>query len=243
MRIINENPLLKGMIWNMMQYLSGDSSTATALGRNYIHHRVVFDCSNSKKIKLLRVFSMSNNFINDLISALDRVITPDTVLLKEILIVGGMPEKTENLRYLSFNRDVHVKENKIIEFSAVAVLNNRRIDHWRLEGYHKKLSQVVFSTRWTRNPLDFFLNNLRCDPELMDMIGSASANYSLLGILQMDKSEKTGFLKRKVRSIRPVVAIPGLGEEDLKKIIAFENNNEIIKSKVRGFPASRKVGH
>jgi hypothetical protein len=178
---------------------------------------------------------MSNNFINDLISALDRVITPDTALLKEILIVGGMPEKTENLRYLSFNRYVQVKENKIIEFSAVAVLNNRRIDHWRLEGYHKKLSQVVFSMRWTRNPLDFFLNNLRCNPELMDMIGSASANYTLLGILQIDKSEKTGLFNRKTRSISPVVAIPGLKEDELKKIIIFEKSNEIVRSKVRGF--------
>jgi hypothetical protein len=183
---------------------------------------------------------MSNNFINDLISALDRVIKPDTALLKEILIVGGMPEKTENLRYLSFNRYVHVKENKIIEFSAVAVLNNRRIDQWRLKGYHKKLSQVVFSMRWTRNPLDFFINNLRCDPELMDIIGSASANYTLLGILQIDKAEKTGLLKRKMRSIRPVVAIPGLKDEDLKKIIIFEKSNEIVRSKVRGFRHSEK---
>ncbi|MCU0615196.1 MAG: hypothetical protein MUD09_08990 [Desulfobacterales bacterium] len=185
---------------------------------------------------------MSNNFINDLISALNRTVTPDIALLKDILIVGGMPEKTENLRYLSFNRSVHSMENQTIEFSAVAVLNNRRIEHWKLEGYHKKLSQMVFSTRWTRNPLDLFLNNLRCDPELMDIIGSANAHYSLLGILQIDELEKTGFLKRKVRSVRPVVAIPGLKDDDLKKIIDFENNNEIVKSKVRGFLVYRKVG-
>lgn len=185
---------------------------------------------------------MSNNFINDLISALNRTVTPDIALLKDILIVGGMPEKTENLRYLSFNRSVHAMENQTIEFSAVAVLNNRRIEHWKLEGYHKKLSQMVFSTRWTRNPLDLFLNNLRCDPELMNMIGSANAHYSLLGILQIDELEKTGFLKRKVRSVRPVVAIPGLKDDDLKKIIDFENNNEIVKSKVRGFLVYRKVG-
>jgi hypothetical protein len=184
---------------------------------------------------------MSHNFINDLISALDRVITPDTKLLKEILIVGGMPERTENLRYLSFNRYVHEKDNETLEFSAVAVLNNRRTANWRLEGYQKKLSQLVFSTRLTRNPLDFFLNNLRCDPELMDLIGSANANYSLLGILNIEKLEKTGLLKRKVRSIRPVVAIPGLKEDDLKKIILFENNNEIYKSKIKGMLVSRKA--
>jgi hypothetical protein len=184
---------------------------------------------------------MSNNFINDLIGALNRIVTPDIALLKEILIVGGMPEKTENLRYLSFNRYVHTKENKTIEFSAVAVLNNRRIEHWRLEGYHKKISQIVFSTRWTRNPLDLFLNNLRCDPGLMDIIGSASAHFSLLGILQVDEVDNTGFLKRDVRTVRPVVVIPGLKEDDLKKVIEFETGNEIVKSKVRGILVYRKV--
>lgn len=185
---------------------------------------------------------MSNNFITDLIEALNRIITPDVALLKDVLIVGGMPEKTENLRYLSFNRYVQTQGDRTIEFSAVAVLNNRRADHWRLEGYHKKISQMVFSTRWTRNPLDLFLNNLRCNPELMDLIGSAASHYSLLGILQTDNLEKTGFLKRKVRTIRPIVAIPGLKEDDLNKIIAFETNNEIIKSKVRGVLMYRKAG-
>ncbi|MFO8082796.1 MAG: hypothetical protein R6U27_00595 [Desulfobacterales bacterium] len=186
---------------------------------------------------------MSHNFINDLINSLNRVVTPNIALLKEILIVGGMPEKTENLRYLSFNRYVEEKENSIIEFSAVAVINNRRIENWRLEGYPKKLSQMVFSTRWTRNPLDLFLNNLRCDSEMMDIMNFASAHYALLGILQIDDFEKTGFFKRKVRSVRPVIAIPELKEEELKKVIDFERSNEIVKSKVRGVLMYRKVGH
>jgi hypothetical protein len=75
----------------------------------------------------------------------------------------------------------------------------------------------------------------------MDMIGSANAHYSLLGILQMDELEKTGFLKRKVRSVRPVIAIPGLKDNDLEKIIDFENNNEIVKSKVGGIAVYRKA--
>ena len=178
---------------------------------------------------------MSNNFINDLIGALNRVVNPDIPHLKEILIVGGMPEKTENLRYLSFNRYVYSQDNKTIEFSAVAVLNNRRAQHWKLEGYHKKVSQLVFNTRWTRNPLDLFLNSLRCNPELMDIISTANTNYTLLGILQTDEIEKTGLLKRKVRSIRPVIALSGLSEEDLNKIIDFENNNKIVKSKIKVF--------
>lgn len=186
---------------------------------------------------------MSHNFIDDLINALNRVVTPDVAPLKEILIVGGMPEKTENLRYLSFNRYVEGKENKSIEFSAVAVINNRRVVQWRLEGYSKKLSQMIFSTQWTRNPLDLFLSNIRCTPEILDIMNSAPAPYSLLGILQIEERQKSGFFKRKVRSIRPVLAIPGLREEDLKKVSDFERNNEIVKSKVGGILMYRKVKH
>ncbi len=186
---------------------------------------------------------MSHNFINDLINALNRVVTPDVALLKEILIVGGMPEKTENLRYLSFNRYVEEKEKKSIEFSAVAVINNRRVEQWRLEGYSKKLSQMVFSTRWTRNPLDLFVSNIRCTPEILDIMHSAPAPYSLLGILQIEEPEKSGFFKRKVRIVRPVLAIPGLREEDLKKLIEFERKNEIEKSRVGGVLVYRKVNH
>lgn len=185
---------------------------------------------------------MSHNFINDLINALNRVVTPDVALLKEILIVGGMPEKTENLRYLSFNRYVEEKEESI-EFSAVAVINNRRVEQWRLEGYSKKLSQMVFSTRWTRNPLDLFVSNIRCAPEILDIMHSAPALYSLLGILQIEKLEKSGFFKRKVSIIRPVLAIPGLKEENLKKVIDFERKNEIEKSRVGGVLVYRKVKH
>ena len=147
---------------------------------------------------------MSQNFINDLTSALERIIRPDIALLKEILIVGGMPEKTENLRYLGFNRHVvQDGEDRTLEFSAVAMLNNRRIDKWRLAGYKKKVSQVVFSTRWTRNPLDLFMNALRCDDEIMDIFDSSSAPYTLLGILHIDEIKKTGFVKRLVRPHAP----------------------------------------
>jgi hypothetical protein len=78
---------------------------------------------------------------------------------------------------------------------------------------------------------------------MMDIMNFASAHYTLLGILQMDDFEKTDFFKRKVRSVRPVIAIPELKEEDLKKVIDFERSNEIIKSKVRGVLMYRKAGH
>ena len=184
---------------------------------------------------------MSPDFIQDLLQALTRVLTPDGALLKEVLIVSGMPEGTENLRYLGFNRQV-VKENgRTLEFSAVAVINNRRAGRWKLAGRRKKLSQIVFHTRWTRNPLDLFLNNLRCDEPMMDLLGSAAGRYTLLGILTVDEIRGRGLLKRRFRSVRPVVAVAGVDEKALETIIGFEKANEIKKVRVRGLPLYRKT--
>lgn len=152
---------------------------------------------------------MGHDFVNDLVSALDRVITPDGHRLREVLIVSGMPEASENLRYLNFNRQVVDEDNRTLTFSAVAVINNRRISQWRLAGYQRSISQLVFSSRWTRNPLDLFLNRLRCHPELMDVLSSAPSRYTLLGILEIEETQGSGLSKRRYRHIRPVVAVPG----------------------------------
>jgi hypothetical protein len=185
---------------------------------------------------------MVRNFIEELIDAVNRVLTLDTALLKEVLIVCGMPEKTQNLRYLNFNRQLVAQENRTLEFSAVAVINNRRTANWALSGYRRKISQVVFSTRWTRNPLDLFLNNLRCSEALMEMLGSSSAGYTLLGILHIREVQGTGILKRKLHFIRPVVAVPRLNESELEKIKAFEAANEIQKTRILGLLFYRKIG-
>ena len=172
---------------------------------------------------------MSHDFIDDLLDALNRVLPPDIHRWKEVLIVCGMPEKTASLRYLSFNRQVWQKENRSFEFSAVAVINNRRASFWRLEGYRKKLSNLVFNPRWARNPLDIFINNLRCDSEMMDILSAARGNYTLMGLLKMQETRGTRLFKRVFRHTRPVVAIPGISDMDLKTVIAFEKANELRK--------------
>ncbi|MGA6924301.1 MAG: hypothetical protein WBY88_01395, partial [Desulfosarcina sp.] len=126
---------------------------------------------------------MDGNFIDDLIQAVSRVVKPNASLLKDVLVIGGMPEPTQNLRYLSYNRYTAVEQGRSCEFSAVAVINNRRIETWQLTGYSKKISGWVFSTRWTRNPLDLFLNNLRCNPSVAAVLAGAASDYTLLGIL------------------------------------------------------------
>ena len=184
---------------------------------------------------------MGHDFINDLLEALSRAVKLDPARIKDVLIVSGMPARSENLHYLSYNRQVIDGKDSVIEFSAVAVINNRRADKFRLEGYQKKLSQIVFSTRWTRNPLDLFLNNLRCDPAMMDLLASASANFTLMGILQVDEVEGAGLLKRNVRRVRPIIAVPGIDSEELKQVIAFETSHEIRKTNISGLPLSRNI--
>ena len=185
---------------------------------------------------------MSDDFISDLIDAVRRVILPNAPLLKEILIVSGMPQAGENLRYQSFNCQTENQGDQQTEFSAVAVINNRRIDQWRLEGRRKKLSQLIFSTRWTRNPLDLFVNALRCDRDMMDLMAAAASDYTLLGILKREGPEGTGVARRTTRRLRPVVAIPNLNEDDLKVVVQFEMGCEIRHVKIRGLPLYRLVG-
>ncbi|MCF8079424.1 MAG: hypothetical protein K9K88_09115 [Desulfobacterales bacterium] len=181
---------------------------------------------------------VSYDFVEDLITALDRVITPDVEMFREVLILSGMPHKTENLRYMSYNRQVVTEGKKIIVFSAVAVINNRRATRWQLAGFAKKISNLVFNTRWTRNPLDLFLNSLRGSPEMIALLDGTPEDYTILGILQRTESIGSWFLERKLLRIRPVIAVPGLDAAALRRIEAFEARNEIRKTRFKGLPIS-----
>lgn len=184
---------------------------------------------------------MSHDFIGDLLNALTRVLAPDAARLKEILILSGMPEETDNLRYLGFNRQVVKQDSRTLEFSAVAVINNRRAARWRLRGVAQKLSRMVFHPRWTRNPLNLFLHRLRCDPTVMDLLASAGGDYTLLGILTTSETLGRGLFKRHYRSIRPVVAVTGLDAAGVEALAAFEERNEIRQVKLRGLPYYRRI--
>jgi hypothetical protein len=184
---------------------------------------------------------MSHDFIGDLLNALTRVLSPDVAHLKEVLILSGMPEETDNLRYLGFNRQVVKQDGRTLEFSAVAVVNNRRAAQWRLTGVAQKLSRIVFHPRWTQNPLNLFLHRLRCDPIVMDLLASAGGDYTLLGILTTSETLGRGLFKRHYRSIRPVVAVTGLDAAGVEALSAFEAQNEIRQVKLRGLPHYRRI--
>ncbi|WP_155322227.1 hypothetical protein [Desulfosarcina ovata] len=185
---------------------------------------------------------MKSDFIDGLIHCVDRVVKPNTALLKDILVIGGMPAKTQNLQYLSYNRHTTIDNGYAFDFSAVAVINNRRAIQWQLHGYSKKVSRWVFSSRWTRNPLDLFLNNLRCDRAVMEVLAGSGSQFSLLGILTRTDLHGSGLIQRHAQYISPVLAVPGIDGEDLKTIQAFESANRIKKSGLIGLHFYRKRG-
>ncbi len=185
---------------------------------------------------------MKNDYVDDLIRSVARVVTPNVPLLKEVLVIGGMPDKTQNLQYLSYNRHTTVVNGACCEFSAVAVINNRRAGEWRLTGYPKTISRWIFSTRWTRNPLDLFLNSMRCDPSVTAVLSGADSHYSLLGILTRTESHCAGMAHRNAQFISPVVAVPGIDGAALDVIAAFEAANRIKKTGIIGVQLYRKAG-
>ena len=184
---------------------------------------------------------MSQNFINDLIDSVNRVASPDVCQLKEILILCGMPAETKNIRYLSFNYHIGTQGDRTHIFSAVAVLNNRRMADFRLRGNRKKISEIIFNKKWTFNPLDFFLNRLRCDPGMMDIMAASVSDYTLLGIVKQEKSRGQGYYRHKYVEIHPVVAIPGISDWDLKHVTDFEAANHIRKVTLKGFTIYRQI--
>jgi len=184
---------------------------------------------------------MSQDYINDLINSVNRVASPDVCQLKEILILCGMPAETKNIQYLSFNHHTRTEGDSTYVFSAVAVLNNRRAVHFRLRGNRKKISQIIFNKQWTFNPLDFFLNRLRCNQGMTDIMAASVSAYTLLGILTQEKAHGKGFYRHKYVEIQPVVAIPGINAWDLNRVTDFEAANHIRKVTLKGFTIYRQM--
>lgn len=180
---------------------------------------------------------MSANFIDDLLHSVERVFSPDPTALKEVLIISGMPESTQNLRYLGFNRQAVQLGTARQSFSAVALINNRRAEQWRLKGYFRKVGQIIFNSRWTSSEMDLFIIALRCSPDVINLMASSRATYSLVGILEIEDRGDSGIFKRWSRRIRPVLAVPGLDQKGVKTIEAFESLNEVRKPAKR--PRSR----
>ena len=174
---------------------------------------------------------MGADFIDDLLQAVHRVFPSDVTSLKEILIISGMPEETQNLRYLSYNRQA-------VEKDAVKnSLFGRGLDKQPprsalvAKGLFQNNESACLSARVGPATNSIYLSMPYAAPPIsLHCSGAANAAYTLLGILEIEDRGSAGIFKRWTRRIRPVLAVPGLDEAALKMIAAFEHANEIRRS-------------
>jgi hypothetical protein len=168
---------------------------------------------------------MHGDFIDELLGALHRIAPLGHERLKEVLILSGWPEETQNLRYLAYNRQVLVHGGANLEFSAVAVINTRRVASWRLVGWRRTVSRLVFHPLWAaRSPMDLLLNRLRGDAGMTDLMAASRRDFTLFGILRIEPSRPAAA----AGETRPVVALPGLDPEGLARVENFESQNRLL---------------
>ena len=119
------------------------------------------------------------------------------------------------------------------------MLNNARMRRYQLKGIKKKISQKVFAL--TANMMDIFINNIRIEPRLIDIMTNSTGELSILGILQIDEISRAKLVSRRLRRIRPLMLIPGISDNDLQYVEAFETHNERQQIKRLGLPGYRAL--
>ncbi len=169
---------------------------------------------------------MSRDFLDEMLDALQRIGPLDLQRIKEMLVLCALPEETEDLRYLADNRQVFSLAEANVTFSAVAVINNRRIGKWRRRGIRKALDWIFFRPLWSQcTPSEFFLSRLRGDSRMLHLMAASRSDYTLLGTLRIvPLNSATGRPE-----IRPVIALAGLNAAELEKVRGFETRHRLYR--------------
>lgn len=187
-----------------------------------------------KTLDQLKVSNLSER----LIRGIDRIIPPDTPVFHEAIMDAGPPQAGQSLRYLPFNRQIHVDGDLTTTVSLVVLFNNPRMERYVLKGLHERVSRLVFACSF--NVMDHFIRCVRLDRRLLQIMGSAGRTFSVMGIVQRDAIQHKGLLKRRLRSIAPLLLIPGLDEASRAYVVAFEHRQTIGKIKLPLLPVYRK---
>ncbi len=177
--------------------------------------------------------------IDELLVSLKRVVEPDIDLFKTVIKETGLPRDTQEMKYLQYNQQAVSQTDRTVLLSLVAMINNQTADRFQLRGVRKRLSRKLFS--FSKNLMDVFVNKIRCDEIIMGLMAGAKDGFSFVGMLQIDEIDRSKFLKKKLRRIRPVVLIPGVDSDQLKLIKTFESQNEVRKQKRFGLPLYKKM--
>lgn len=177
--------------------------------------------------------------VKQLIECVERILPPDYTLFRKVLLEVCPMDSTQSIQYLPYNQQVAYDGNRTFTLSLVAALNNRRAHKYGHGGVCKSLSRLAFVG--TSNLMDTYINRIRCDEEIIDAMAAAKGDASVLGILQVDEIQRGRMIKKRLRSIRPLVLVPGVGDTTLRTILAFEERNEIAKKKVFGLPIYKRT--
>jgi hypothetical protein len=177
--------------------------------------------------------------VDELIRSIERVLEPDYEQFTTTVLDAGPPEATQSIKYLPFNRQIIHAQDRTTSLSLVAMLNNSRMHKYQLKGMKKKISQKVFAL--TANLMDVFINNIRIDARLIDIMVNSTGELSILGMLQVDEISRAKLISRRIRCIRPLLLIPGIRNDDLQYVKTFELRNERQRIKRLGLPVYKAL--
>jgi hypothetical protein len=187
-----------------------------------------------KTLDQLKVSNLAERLIRDI----ERIIPPDIELFHETVILAGAPKATQSLRYLPFNRQIHVDGDVTTTLSLVVLLNNLRMERFLLSGFRERLSRLVF--KFSFNVMDRFIRAVRLDHRLLRIMAAAAGEFSIMGIVQRDEIQRKRFYKRRCRYIYPLLLIPVNDLVSQGYLIEFERRQTIGKIKLPLIPLYRK---
>ena len=176
---------------------------------------------------------------NELIQCIERVLTPDYGLFRKVLLEVCPIDPTQSIHYLPYNQQEAYQNGRTLTLSLVAALNNRRVNKYRHGGVGKNLSRLTFAG--SSNLMDVFINRIRCDDGIVDAMAASKRDISVVGILQIDDVQAGRLIKTRLRSIRPLILLPGATAPGHETVLAFEKRNEIVKKKIFGLPIYKRT--
>lgn len=188
-----------------------------------------------KTLDQLKVSNLSGRLIKDI----DRVVPPDTTIFQEAVVRAGAPGTGQSMRYLPFNRQIHVDGDVTITLSLVVLFNNLRMERFFLKGLHERVSRFIY--KFSFNVMDGFIRSVRLDRQLLQIMSAATGAFSIMGIVQRDEIQRHRFYSRRLRTISPLLLVPIVDAASHAYIVDFEKRQAIEKKKVPLLPIYRKT--
>jgi len=125
--------------------------------------------------------------------------------------------------------------------SLVVLFNNPAMERFFLKGMREKISRLVFKLSF--NDMDRFIRSVRLDWKLLQIMATAPGEFSIMGIVQRDEVQRKRFIRRRCRSIYPLLLIPTADASSHDRILQFEKQHAIPKIKIPLLPLYRSGAH